>query len=140
MDTHTHDAVCVIDLDTTMPGLIAHDFGDLVRTSISSHKEDSIDLSTVNVRPQFFKAIAQGYRKGFPNLTDTELQTLPLGALTITLEVGIRFLTDFLEGDMYFKTERKNQNLNRCRTQLKLVEELEKHDEEFNEFISKCLI
>ena len=135
IDKELGEAVCVIDLDTVMPGLAAYDFGDLVRTAVSAHEEDATDLSTVKVRPAFFKSLAKGYIDGCEALTKNEIEHLAFGGKLMALEVGIRFLTDHLEGDVYFRTSRENHNLDRCRTQLRLVEELEAHEEEFVNYI-----
>lgn len=137
IDSDIHEAVCVIDLDTVMPGLSLYDFGDLVRTSVSAHEEDSQDLNTVSVRIEFFKALAQGYVDGCSDLCESEIEHLPFAGKIMTLEVGIRFLTDYILGDHYFRTTRPNQNLDRCRTQLKLVEELEKYEPEFVSFFNE---
>ena len=131
IDTEVKEAVCVIDLDTVMPGLSAYDFGDLVRTAVSVHAEDTTDLSQVKVRPSYFEALLKGYTDGSQALTEEEIINLPYGGVIMALEVGIRFLTDYLEGDVYFKTTHPNHNLDRCRTQLKLVEQLQAHEEEF---------
>jgi thiamine kinase-like enzyme len=126
IDAQTDKAVCVIDLDTVMPGLSLYDFGDLVRSAASPSAEDEPDLSLVTLRMPVFKALVEGYldaAHGF--LDEAELDHLVESARLMALEVGIRFLTDFLEGDVYFRTRRAGQNLDRCRTQLKLVERIE---------------
>ncbi len=137
MDSETDEAVCVIDLDTVMPGLSLYDFGDLVRTATSPAEEDEKDLSKVEMRMSMFEAIAEGYIDGCDCLTPLEIDNLVTGGKLMTLEVGIRFLTDYLEGDVYFKTEYDDHNLVRCRTQLKLVECIEAREEEMNKFVSK---
>jgi len=124
-DANSHEAICVIDLDTIMPGVSLYDFGDLVRTCVSQHEEDATDLTTVKIRSDVYVAATQGFIDGCKSLTQTEIDLLPLAGKVITLETGIRFLTDYLNGDEYFKVRHENQNLDRCRTQLKLVEELE---------------
>lgn len=134
-DKQSHEAVCVIDLDTVMPGAAAYDFGDLVRTTISDHQEDTLNLSSVRVRPHYFEALAKGFLHDCPSLTENEILSLANAANVITLEVAIRFLTDFLEGDIYFQTDRDMHNLDRCRTQLKLLEQLEAHAEEFTKIV-----
>jgi len=137
IDVERDEAVCVIDLDTVMPGLSFYDFGDLIRTAISPHEEDSKDLSTIVVRLPFFKALAQGYCDGCESLTQTELNNMAYAGKLMTLEVGIRFLTDYLNGDVYFRTEHTEHNLDRCRTQFKLVEELEHNEHEFITFFNE---
>lgn len=137
MDSETDEAVCVIDLDTVMPGLSAYDFGDLVRTATSSAAEDETDLSKVEMRIAMFEALAEGYMDGCDCLTACEIENLVTGGKVITLETGIRFLTDHLEGDVYFKTSRDGQNLDRCRTQLKLVERIEEQEESMNKFVQR---
>lgn len=135
MDSETDEAVCVIDLDTVMPGLSLYDFGDLVRTATSSAAEDEVDLSKVEMRMPMFEALAEGYLDGCDCLTDTEIDNLVTGGKVITLETGIRFLTDYLEGDVYFKVSREDQNLDRCRTQLKLVERIEEQEPAMQKFV-----
>lgn len=122
----TGDAVCVIDLDTVMPGLAAHDFGDAIRFGASTAAEDEPDLSKVSCSMELYEAYLDGFMEGCRgSLTPKEIETLPMGAKIMTFEVGMRFLTDYLEGDVYFKTHREGQNLDRCRTQLKLVADME---------------
>ena len=137
MDAETDEAVCVIDLDTVMPGLSLYDFGDLVRTATSPAEEDEKDLSKVEMRMSMFEALAEGYIDGCDCLTPLEIENLVIGAKLMTLEVGIRFLTDYLEGDQYFKTEYEDHNLVRSRTQLKLVECIEEKEAEMNKFVSR---
>ena len=137
MDSETDEAVCVIDLDTVMPGLSLYDFGDLVRTATSPAEEDEKDLSKVEMRMSMFEALAEGYIDGCDCLTPLEIENLVIGGKLMTLEVGIRFLTDYLEGDQYFKTEYDDHNLVRSRTQLKLVECIEQKEVEMNKFVSR---
>jgi Ser/Thr protein kinase RdoA (MazF antagonist) len=131
IDDETGEAVCVIDLDTVMPGLAVLDFGDTVRSGASHAAEDERDLSKVGLDLQAFDAIARGYleaTRGF--LTDAELDVLPDAARLITLEQGMRFLTDYLCGDVYYRVHQPAHNLDRCRTQLELVRDMEaKRDE-----------
>lgn len=137
MDSDSDEAVCVIDLDTVMPGLSLYDFGDLVRTATSPAEEDEQDLSKVEMRMAMFEALAEGYIDGCDCLNDTEVENLVTGGKLMTLEVGIRFLTDYLEGDVYFKTSRPDHNLERSKTQLKLVECIEEQEEAMEEFVKK---
>ena len=126
LDDVTQDGVCVIDLDTVMPGSALYDFGDLVRTSTSPAAEDETDLSKVQMQFPMFAALVKGYLEsanGF--LTPKEKELLPFAGKLITFEIGLRFLTDWLEGDIYFKTKSPTHNLDRTRTQFKLVESIE---------------
>ena len=133
----SEEAVCVIDLDTVMPGLSLYDFGDLVRTAVSPAAEDEQDLSKVNVRMPIFEALAEGYIEACECLCDIEIENLVFSGKLISLETGIRFLTDHIEGDVYFKVHRENQNLDRARTQFRLVEQIEAHETEMEAIISK---
>ena len=126
LDDITQDGVCVIDLDTVMPGSALYDFGDLVRTSTSPAAEDETDLSKVRMQFPMFEALVKGYLEtanGF--LTPKEKELLPFAGKLITFEIGLRFLTDWLEGDIYFKIKRPTHNLDRTRAQFKLVESIE---------------
>lgn len=121
----TGAAVCVIDLDTVMPGLVLYDFGDMVRSATSPAAEDERDLTKVRMHWQMFEALARGYLEAAGSfLTKVERHLLAFSGKLITFEVGIRFLTDYLNGDTYFKVHRSGQNLDRCRTQFKLVESI----------------
>ena len=129
-DEVTGEGICVIDLDTVMPGTVLYDFGDLVRTTISPTPEDEQELSKVCVRMPIFKALVQGYLGTTQSfLTDIEKDNLVLSCQLITLESAIRFLTDYLSGDPYFKIRHPGQNLHRCRAQLKLFKELHQKEE-----------
>jgi phosphotransferase family enzyme len=131
LDDATGNGVCVIDLDTLMPGLAPYDFGDLVRTSTSPAKEDEQDLSKVQMQFPMFQALVRGYLASAGKfLTPAERQYLAFAGKLITFEIGLRFLTDFLAGDTYFKVHRQSHNLDRCRTQFKLVESIERQEEE----------
>ena len=128
LDNATQEGICVIDLDTVMPGSVLYDFGDLVRTSTSPAAEDETDLSKVGVQMTMAEALVEGYlasAKGF--LTPRERELLPFGGQLMTFEVGLRFLTDWLEGDVYFKVKRPGHNLDRCRNQFRLVESIEEN-------------
>jgi Ser/Thr protein kinase RdoA (MazF antagonist) len=130
LDDVTGEGICVIDLDTVMPGLSPYDFGDMVRTATSPVKEDERDLSKVTMRFEMFEALVAGYLSsagGF--LTATEKALLPFSGKLITFEIGVRFLTDYLTGDTYFKVHREGHNLDRCRTQFRLVESIERQEE-----------
>lgn len=138
LDEHTDEAVCVIDLDTVMPGLTLYDFGDMVRTATSPAKEDETDLSKVVMQMPMFEALVQGYLDAAGRfLTQAEIDELAFSGKLIALEIGIRFLTDYLDGDIYFKTERENHNLDRVRTQLKLVADIEEKMDAMKNFVAR---
>ncbi len=136
LDDATGEAICVIDLDTVMPGLALYDFGDMVRTTTSPALEDERDLSKVTMQFPMFEALVRGYLAtagGF--LTKAEKQFLTFSGKLITFEIGIRFLTDYLAGDTYFKVHREGHNLDRCRTQFKLVESIEQQEEKMGRLV-----
>ena len=136
LDDSTGEGICVIDLDTVMPGLALYDFGDMVRTTTSPTKEDERDLSRVQMQFPMFEALARGYLSAAGEfLTPAEKRLLPFAGKLITFEIGIRFLTDFLAGDTYFKVHREGHNLDRWRTQLKLVESIERREEAMNKLV-----
>jgi hypothetical protein len=117
----------VIDLDTVMPGLSLYDFGDLVRFATNTAVEDETDLSKINVSLPVFEAVVKGYVAGAGDiLTEAEWENLVFAGKLMTYEVGIRFLTDYLQGDIYFKTKRPGHNLDRARNQICFVERIEK--------------
>ncbi len=125
-DADTHKALCIIDLDTVMPGLSLYDFGDSIRFGANTGAEDETDLSKVELDLSLFEAFTKGYLEGCAgSLTPKEIEMLPMGAKLMTYECGIRFLADFLTGDHYFKTHREHHNLDRARTQFKLVADME---------------
>ena len=130
-DKDTDEALVVIDLDTVMPGLAAFDFGDSIRAGASTGAEDETDLTKVHFSVPLFKAYTEGFLgEAGKALTETEIRTLPDGAKLMTFEVGIRFLADYLNGDVYFKTKYPQHNLDRARNQFHLVAEMEaKRDE-----------
>jgi Ser/Thr protein kinase RdoA (MazF antagonist) len=139
IDDRTSEGVCVIDLDTVMPGSSLYDFGDMVRTATNTGAEDETDLSKISSDLTMFEALVKGYLAATRDfLTPAELDLLPLGGKLMTFEVGIRFLADYLEGDVYFKTHRKNHNLDRCRTQFALVQSIEEQEERMHELIASC--
>lgn len=138
LDEKTHEAVCIVDLDTIMPGLCAYDFGDAIRFGANTAVEDEQDLGKVSLSLELYRAYVRGFVEGCGGrLTDKELETLPMGAKTITMEQGIRFLTDYLQGDTYYHTEREGQNLDRCRTQLALVADMERKWEQMA--VAECM-
>ena len=127
LDEVTAEAVCVLDLDTTMPGSALYDFGDMVRAAASTTREDDPDTQHVGVRLDRFEALARGFLSAATFLNEAELENLAFSGKLLTLECGIRFLTDHLNGDTYFKIHRADHNLDRCRNQFALVESLEKN-------------
>ena len=130
LDVLTGEAMCVVDLDTVMPGCALYDFGDMVRTTTSPTLEDETDLSKVKMQMPMFKKLAEGYLATAGQfLTTTEKSYIAFSGKLITFEIGIRFLTDFLSGDTYFRIHRPDHNLDRCRTQFKLVESIEKQEQ-----------
>ena len=138
LDDETGEGICVIDLDTIMPGASLYDFGDLVRTSTSPAAEDEKDLSKVYARMEMYEALAKGFLEGAGAcLTEKEIELMPFSGELITFEIGIRFLTDYLSGDTYFKVHREGHNLDRCRTQFKLVQSLIEHEDEMNAIMKK---
>jgi len=136
LDDATGEGICVIDLDTVMPGLALYDFGDMVRTTTSPAKEDERDLSKVTMQFPMFEALARGYWSAAGEfLTPAEKQFLPFAGKLITFEIGLRFLTDYLAGDTYFKVHRDGHNLDRCRTQFKLVESIAQQEANMNQLV-----
>jgi hypothetical protein len=136
LDDATGEGICVIDLDTVMPGLALYDFGDMVRTTTSPAMEDEQDLSKVTMQFPMFEALLRGYLTSAGEfLTKAEKQYLVFSGKLITFEIGIRFLTDYLAGDTYFKVHRDSQNLDRCRTQFKLVESIEQQEERMGRLV-----
>lgn len=137
-DEKSNKGLCIIDLDTIMPGLALSDYGDSIRFGASTAAEDEQDLSKVHFDLELFEAYTRGYLEAAGDvLTPAEKAYLPWGARLLTLECGMRFLTDYLQGDTYFKTEYANHNLVRARTQFKLVEEMEQHFDEMHEIVKK---
>ena len=138
IDKKTGEGMCVIDLDTTMPGLSINDFGDSIRFGANHCAEDEKDLSKMYIDLDLFDVYAKAYLEGADgSLTNAEIEYMPWGAKLMTLEVGIRFLTDYLVGDTYFRIHREGHNLDRCRTQFKLVADMEAHWDEMNAIIAK---
>lgn len=125
-DEESRKALCIIDLDTVMPGLSHYDFGDSIRFGASTGEEDERDLKKIELDLSLYEAFTKGYLEGCGGrLTNKEIETLPMGAKLMTYECGIRFLADYLEGDVYFKIHRDGHNLDRARTQFKLVADME---------------
>ena len=129
LDEKTREPLCILDLDTVMPGLAANDFGDSIRFGASTAAEDETDLTQVHLDMNLYRAYAEGFLNACGDkLTEKEKETLPDGARIITLENAVRFLTDYLNGDTYYHIERPEHNLDRTRTQMVLVEEMENND------------
>jgi len=141
IDDRSGEGIYVLDLDTVMPGTVLYDFGDMVRTGAAVAAEDEPDLAKVGLDLGLFERLASGYAETARDfLTPLEMELLPQAGRLITLEQGIRFLTDYLQGDTCYRTHRPGQNLDRARTQLKLVAEMEDKQEEMQAFIRTCRI
>lgn len=126
LDKNTRKPLCVIDLDTIMPGFVAFDFGDSIRFGASTGAEDEKDLGKIEMSIDLYNTFKEGFVTACDGLTDAEIESLRVGAKLMTLECGVRFLTDYLDGDRYFATSRPEHNLDRTRTQFKLVADMEK--------------
>lgn len=138
LDAATMEPLCVIDLDTVMPGAAAYDFGDSIRFGANTAAEDERDLSRVSLSLPLFEAYARGYLGACgAHLTAAEKRSLPLGAWMMTMECGVRFLTDYLDGDVYFAVHRPGHNLDRCRTQLALAADMERQAAEMDAIIRR---
>jgi len=136
MDWETGQAMCVVDLDTVMPGLVLYDFGDMVRTTTSPTLEDETDLGKVEMQMPMFEALARGYLSAAGSfLTPAEKSQLAFSGKLIAFTIGIRFLTDYLVGDTYFRVHRPGHNLDRCRTQFKLVESIARQEDAMRRFV-----
>ena len=139
IDKNTGKAICIIDLDTIMPGSLLYDFGDSIRSGCNTALEDEKNLDLVDFDINLYGAYCKGFLKGIgEKITDKELEMLHIGAIVITLECGIRFLTDYLDGDVYFKTDYDDHNLVRCHTQFKLVEKMEQQSDAMLAIARKC--
>ncbi len=138
LDEATRKPLCVIDLDTTMPGLSLYDFGDSIRFGAATAAEDEKDLSKMVMDINLFETYTKGFLSACPGLTQNERDMLPMGAKLMTLECGVRFLTDYLSGDTYFRTHYEGQNLDRCRTQFKLVADMESKWEDMKRIVKEC--
>ena len=138
IDRDTHEGICIIDLDTTMPGLAINDFGDSIRFGANHCMEDEQDLTKVNFDISLYEVFTRGFLEGARgSLTSAELEYLPWGARLMTLECGLRFLTDYLDGDHYFHVSHPRQNLDRARTQLKLVKDMEEQFDAMGAVVAK---
>ena len=138
VDDSTGEGLCVIDLDTVMPGLAIYDFGDAVRAATATAAEDETDLSKVGFSMEKFELLVDGYLSVANEfLTDLEIDHLAFASRMVSFTIGLRFLTDYLNGDVYFKTSRQNHNLDRARTQLKTVADMEVRFEEMKTVVKK---
>ena len=136
LDWETGRAMCVVDLDTVMPGLVHYDFGDMVRTTTSPTLEDEEDLAKVSMQMPMFEALARGYVEATRSfLKPAEKSLLAFAGRLITYTIGIRFLTDYLSGDVYFRVHRPQHNLDRCRTQFKLVQSIMEQEEAMQRYV-----
>ncbi len=136
LDDATGEGICVIDLDTLMPGSALYDFGDMVRSATLNMAEDSKDYKNVVCRRDIFEALARGFVEAGDFLNEAELGNMTFGGLLMTLECGVRFLTDYLDGDHYFKIHRPEHNLDRCRTQFALVKSIQDEYDELQGFVN----
>ena len=139
-DNETGRVLCVIDLDTVMPGYVLSDIGDFIRTGANTGAEDDENLDNVNVNMEIFKAYTQGYmEKAKSFLTPLEISFLPYGGRLLTFMQTVRFFTDYLNGDTYYKIHNPEHNLQRTKAQFKLLQSLEKHADEMDEFMKEWL-
>ncbi len=138
LDEVTSAAICVIDLDTTMPGCALYDFGDLVRSCAPTTREDETDLSGVDIQIDRFESLAKGYLSAAHFLNQTEIENLAFSGKLLTLECGIRFLTDYIHGDTSFKIHHPEHNLDRCRNQFAFVKVIEERLSELEDIVDRC--
>jgi hypothetical protein len=137
LDWESGEAMCVVDLDTVMPGLVLYDFGDMVRTTTSPTLEDELDLAKVQMQMPMFDSLARGYVEASRDfLAPAEKSYLAFSGKLMTFIIGIRFLTDYLLGDKYFRVHRAAHNLDRCRTQFKLVESIAQQEEAMQKLVN----
>ena len=137
LDKNTRKSLCVLDLDTVMPGLSLYDFGDSIRFGAATAAEDEPDASKMSMDLHLFEVYTRGYLEAATTLTEREVAMLPMGALIMTLELATRFLKDYLDGDLYFKTDYPEHNLVRARTQIKLVADMQSKWEDMNRIVAK---
>lgn len=138
LNAKTRKAMCVLDLDTVMPGSALYDYGDSIRFGAATAAEDEPDLSKMSLDLNLFRVYTEGFLKACPGLTEREKELLPLGAKIITLELAVRFMTDYLDGDLYFKTAYPAHNLVRARSQLKLVADMEKKWDQMEKIVAEA--
>ena len=137
LDRQTRKSLCVLDLDTVMPGLSVHDFGDAIRFGAATAVEDEPDADKMSLDLRLFEVFTKGFLEAAPSLTDKEVEMLPMGALIMTLEVGLRFLKDYIDGDLYFRTSYPEHNLIRARTQIALVADMQRKWDEMHRIVAK---
>ena len=137
LNEETRQSLCVIDLDTVMPGLSAYDYGDSIRFGAATASESEPDPSKMKLDLHLFEVYTRGFLEAAPSLTELEVKMLPMGALIMTLEVGIRFLADYINGDVYFRTAYPEHNKVRCRTQLALVADMLAKWEDMNRIVAE---
>ena len=137
LDKATRKSLCVLDLDTVMPGLSVYDYGDSIRFGAATAAEDEPDADKMTLDLGLFEAYTRGFLEAAPSLTDKEVEMLPMGALIMTLEVGLRFLKDYIDGDLYFKTSYPEHNLIRARTQIALVADMQRKWKEMNRIVAE---
>jgi Ser/Thr protein kinase RdoA (MazF antagonist) len=138
LDDVTGEGLCVLDLDTVMPGLALYDFGDMVRSTACRVREDAGNAAEARMEMALFEALVRGYLAAMGGLlTRAERELLALAGKVIALELGVRFLTDFLSGDVYFRVQRQGQNLDRARTQFRLVESMEAQEEQMMRLVER---
>ncbi len=137
LDLKTRKSLCVLDLDTVMPGLSLYDFGDSIRFGAATAAEDEPDSSKMALDLHLFEVYTRGYLEAAPSLMDKEVEMLPMGALIMTLELATRFLKDYIDGDLYFKTDYPEHNLIRARTQIALVADMQEKWEDMNRIVAK---
>ena len=140
LDKDTFEPRCVVDLDTIMPGLVAHDFGDAIRFAANKAAEDEIDLNKVYLDIDYYKEFTKGFTGAIgQSMTPAEIETLALGAPIITFELASRFLADHIDGDKYFSIHRENHNLDRARCQMKLAADMMGKLDLMCEFVQSCV-
>lgn len=137
LDRDTRKSLCVLDLDTVMPGLSVHDFGDAIRFGATTAAEDEPDVAKMKLNLEMFEAFTRGFLEAAPNLTESEIDNMVLGAFTITMETGIRFLKDYLDGDIYFKIAYPEHNLVRARAQFALAVDMKAKWENMQKIVSQ---
>ena len=136
-DAKTRKALCIIDLDTVMPGSALYDYGDSIRFGAATAADDERELDKMEMSLERFRVFTRGYVRACPGLTQKELELLPLGAKIMTMECGVRFLTDHIDGDNYFSIHREGQNLDRAHTQFKLVADMERKWDKMKEIVNE---
>ncbi len=137
LDRKTRKSLCVLDLDTVMPGLSLYDYGDSIRFGAATAEEDVYDTSKMGLDLHLFEIYTRGYIEACPSLTAREIEMMPMGAKILTLELAMRFLTDYLDGDLYFKVSKPDHNLTRARAQMKLVMDMEAKWAQMHEIVAR---